>query len=144
MIQNVGSMKCPRAMRDDWITDKITNKIGEKIPHNSKPEHVLLRYKRDSVRPPTKNSWWGNAGHKLALRTRKSCSDIQKTEFEIIYERADFRNKKFTVNLRQFFFENNLQNTYFESFKLLLVTTIRMTTAEAERCFSTLKRIKIF
>ena len=58
-IQNVGSMKYrPRAMRDDWISDKNTNKIDEKIPHNSKPEHVLLRYKRDSVGPPTKTSWW--------------------------------------------------------------------------------------
>ena len=131
-------------MRDDWLTDKNTNKIGEKIPRNSKPEHVLLRYKRDSFGPPTKTSWWGNAGHKLALSTPKSCSNIKKTEFEIIYERADFRNKKCTVNLQQFFFENNMQNTFSVSFKLLLVTTIRMTTAEAERCFSTLKRIKIF
>ena len=87
-------------MRGDWITDKNTNKIGEKIPHNSKPEHMLPQYKQDSVGLPTKTSWWGNAGHKLALSTRKSCSDIQKTEFEIIYERADFINKKFTVNLQ--------------------------------------------
>ena len=80
-------------MRDDWIIDKNTNKIGEKIPHNSKPEHVLLLYKQDSVGPPRKTRWWGNAGHKLALSTHKSCSDIQKTEFKIIYERANFRNK---------------------------------------------------
>ena len=84
----------PWVMRDNWITDKNTNKIGEKILHNLKPEHVLLRYKRDTVGPPTKTSWWGKAGYKLALNTCKSCSDIQKTEFEIIYERADFSNKK--------------------------------------------------
>ena len=124
----------PRAMRDDRITDMNTTKIGEKIPHNSKSEHVLLRYKRDTVGPPTKTSWWGKAGHKLALSTRKLGSDIQKTEFEIICERADFGNKRFTASLRQFFFENNVQNTFSETFKF------RMTTAEVERCFSTLKK----
>ena len=50
-----------------------------------------------------------------------------------------------TVSLLQFFIENNLQDTFSETFKLLVVvTTIPMTTAEAERCFSTLKRIKTF
>ena len=95
---------------------------------------MLWLYKRDSVGPPTKTSWWGKAGHKLALSTRKLCSDIQKTEFEIICERADFGNKRFTASLRQFFFENNVQNKFSETFKL------SMTTAEVERCFSTLKK----
>ena len=56
------------------------------------------------------------------------CSDIQKTEFEI-------RIKRFTVSLRQFFFENILQNTFSETFKLLLVITIRMTASKAEIYF---------
>ena len=95
---------------------------------------MLRLYKRDSVGPSTKTSWWGNADQKLALSTRKSCSDIQKTEFEIICERADFGNKIFTDSLRQFFFENNVQNTFSETLKF------RMTTAEVERCFSTIKK----
>ena len=93
----------PRAMRDDWITDKNTNKIGEKIPHNSKREHVLLRYKRDSVGSSTKTSWWGKAGHKLTLSTLKSCSDIQnnlkvsENVFRTLFSKKNCR--RLTVNL---------------------------------------------
>ena len=45
----------------------------------------------------------------------------------------------------QFLQENNLESTFSEIVKLLkLIVTIPMTTSEAERCFSTLKRIKTF
>lgn len=68
-----------------------------------------------------------------------------KTELEIIYKRTDFRNMRGAVSLLQFFIENNLLSSFSESYKLLLIiATIPMTTAEAERCFSTLKRIKTF
>lgn len=68
-----------------------------------------------------------------------------KTELEIIYKRTDFRNMHGAVSLLQFFIENNLLSSFSESYKLLLIiTTIPMTTTEAERCFSTLKRIKTF
>lgn len=68
-----------------------------------------------------------------------------KTELEIIYKRTDFRNMRGAVSLLQFFIENNLVASFSESHKLLtLIATIPMTTAEAERCFSTLKRIKTF
>ena len=41
--------------------------------------------------------------------------------------------------------ENNLQSTFSEVVKLLkILITTPMSTAEAERCFSTLKRIKTF
>lgn len=68
-----------------------------------------------------------------------------KTELEIIYKRTDFRNMRGAVSLLQFFIENNLLSSFSESYKLLLIiATIPMTTTEAERCFSTLKRIKTF
>jgi hypothetical protein len=41
--------------------------------------------------------------------------------------------------------ENNLQDTFSETVSLLkILITTPMTTAESERCFSTLKKIKTF
>lgn len=71
--------------------------------------------------------------------------DRLKTELQIIYRRSDFRNMSGAVSLLQFLIENNLQYTFSETYKLLLIViTISMTTSEAERCFSTLKMIKTF
>ena len=47
--------------------------------------------------------------------------------------------------LFQVFMENKLQDTFSETVSLLkILITTPMTTAESERCFSTLKRIKTF
>ncbi|KAJ4947566.1 hypothetical protein JOQ06_009601 [Pogonophryne albipinna] len=47
--------------------------------------------------------------------------------------------------LYQFFMENNLQSTFTETVSLLrILITTPLTTAESERCFSTLKRLKTF
>ena len=71
--------------------------------------------------------------------------DKLKTELEVLYMREDFRNVTGAVPLLQFIIENNLQVTLSECFKLLkIVVTIPMTTSEAERCFSTMKRVKTF
>uniref|UniRef100_A0A1B6LBA9 HAT C-terminal dimerisation domain-containing protein n=1 Tax=Graphocephala atropunctata TaxID=36148 RepID=A0A1B6LBA9_9HEMI len=68
-----------------------------------------------------------------------------KTELSVIYKRKDFQVMNGTVPLLQFVIENGLQTSFSETHKLLtIVSTIPMTTAEAERCFSTLKRIKTF
>lgn len=49
------------------------------------------------------------------------------------------------VNLLKFIIENQLLDTFSETSNLLkVIITIPMTTAEAERSFSTLKRIKTF
>lgn len=65
-----------------------------------------------------------------------------KNELEIIYVRTDFRD----LSVRQlytFIQENNLANILTESFAVLqILLTIPMTTVDAERQFSTLKRIK--
>ncbi|GBN39789.1 hypothetical protein AVEN_217719-1 [Araneus ventricosus] len=65
--------------------------------------------------------------------------DRLKTELGVIYRRSDFRNMTGAISLLQFIIENNLQTTFSETYKLLLIVTIPMTTAEAERCCSTLK-----
>lgn len=52
---------------------------------------------------------------------------------------------KGTLPLLGFILENNLDDTFQEIVKLIrILITTPMTTAEAERCFSALKRIKTF
>ena len=68
-----------------------------------------------------------------------------KTELSLIYENSEFKACSGAVPLYQFFMENNLQSTFTETVSLLkILITTPMTTAESERCFSTLKRIKTF
>jgi len=67
------------------------------------------------------------------------------TELQVIYKRDDFKNMSEAVNLLKFIIDNQLLVTFSEISKLLkIIVTIPMTTAEAERSFSTLKRIKTF
>lgn len=59
--------------------------------------------------------------------------------------RADFRNISGAAHLVSFISKNELESVFEEVTKLAkIVVTIPMTTSEAERCFSTLKRIKTF
>nr|XP_054598746.1 zinc finger MYM-type protein 1-like [Nothobranchius furzeri] len=68
-----------------------------------------------------------------------------RTELSLIYENHEFRACSGALTLFQFFMENNLQSTFTETVTLLkILVTTPMTTAESERCFSTLKRIKTF
>lgn len=68
-----------------------------------------------------------------------------KTELSVIYSRADCRSIKGAVPFLKFLIENNLSVPFQETKKVLeILVTIPMTTAEAERSFSTLKRIKTF
>nr|CAH7765288.1 unnamed protein product [Callosobruchus chinensis] len=68
-----------------------------------------------------------------------------KTELEIIYSRKDLKEIVGAMNLLSFILENNLNETFIETSKILkIIVTTPMTTAEAERTFSTLKRIKTF
>lgn len=65
-----------------------------------------------------------------------------KTELQITYFRDDFKEMRGVTDLLQFLIENNLEEPFGKVLKLLkLIATIPMTTAEAERSFSTLKRI---
>jgi hypothetical protein len=68
-----------------------------------------------------------------------------RTELSVLYERSDFRNVDAAIPLLQLICCNNLQDTFSEITTLLrIIVTIPMTTAEPERCFSSLKRIKTF
>lgn len=68
-----------------------------------------------------------------------------KTELSVIYSRPDCRAIKGAIPFLKFLIENNLSNPFQETKKLLeILITIPMSTAEAERSFSTLKRIKTF
>ncbi|GAB1605227.1 hypothetical protein Ahia01_000804500 [Argonauta hians] len=68
-----------------------------------------------------------------------------KAELTIIYSRADFRHCIGALALFQFLSKQNLLKVYSEAAKLMkLLITIPMTSSEAERTFSTLKRVKNF
>lgn len=68
-----------------------------------------------------------------------------KTELMLLYSREEIRCATGAIPLLKFIIQNNLQNTFTEIVKLLnIIITMPMSTAEAERCFSTLKRIKDF
>ena len=68
-----------------------------------------------------------------------------KTELSLIYSKEYFRKCDGALDLFQLFMENNLEEIFGETVTLLkILITTPMTTAEAERCFSTLKRIKTF
>ena len=67
-----------------------------------------------------------------------------RSELELLYRRHDF-NIKGAIKLLNFIEENNLTSVFKEVSKLLkIIITTPMTTAEPERCFSTLKRLKTF
>ena len=68
-----------------------------------------------------------------------------KTELGLLYSKDEFQACRGAVDLFQLFMENNLGEVFSETVTLLkILITTPMTTAEAERCFSTLKRIKTF
>lgn len=68
-----------------------------------------------------------------------------RTELGVIYCRNEFKCISGAMALFSFIHESNLVETFGECLKLLkIIITIPMTTSEAERCFSTLKRVKTF
>ncbi len=68
-----------------------------------------------------------------------------QSELTVIYGRQDFYHCSGAVPLLQLFYDNNLIGTFSETVRLLnILITIPMTSCEAERCFSTLKRVKTF
>ncbi|XP_072384690.1 uncharacterized protein [Diabrotica undecimpunctata] len=68
-----------------------------------------------------------------------------KTELSVIYFRRDCRDINGAIPFLKFLIENDLTEPFQETVKLLqILITVPMSTAEAERCFSSLKRIKTF
>lgn len=67
-----------------------------------------------------------------------------RSELTVLYRSADFENKPIHV-LLPFLYNNDLTMGFSEIFKLVkLILTIPYSTAQVERSFSTLKRIKSF
>nr|XP_015813791.2 uncharacterized protein LOC107384836 [Nothobranchius furzeri] len=66
-----------------------------------------------------------------------------KTELSLVYENPEFRSCCGALALYQLLMRYNLQDTFSGIVALMnILITTPMTTAEAESCFSTLKRIK--
>lgn len=82
---------------------------------------------------------------KIAVDLFKLNSQELRHELNVLYNRTDIANASGALTLLNCIYENNLVNLLPESVKLLqIIVTIPMTTGEAERCFSTLKRVKTF
>ena len=69
-----------------------------------------------------------------------------ETELSVLYRREDLVGKKDSIiTLFENLVDNNLQSVFPNTVKLIkILITTPMTSAEAERCFSTLNRIKTF
>lgn len=68
-----------------------------------------------------------------------------ETELQIFYFRKEFHNFNGLLSLLNALNEENLASVFSETIKLIkILVTIPMTTAEPERCFSTLKRVKSY
>lgn len=81
----------------------------------------------------------------IAVKTYSLNKIELRQELTVIYSRNDFSAAKGSFMLLNFIYDNNLITLLPESVKLLrIICTIPMTTAESERCFSTLKRVKSF
>ena len=66
-------------------------------------------------------------------------------ELQVFYSRADLHNYDKLTELLDFIIENNIESVFEEMVKLIkILLTIPMITSEAERCHSTLERIKTF
>ena len=68
-----------------------------------------------------------------------------KAELSVLYTRNDLFKSGKIIDMLTIMNDNNLGSSFPNTTKLLkILITTPMTTAEAERCFSTLKRIKTF
>ncbi|XP_030263660.1 uncharacterized protein LOC115575596 [Sparus aurata] len=73
------------------------------------------------------------------------CREKLKGELMVMYSSVEFADLTSAMSLLRMLTENNLQSTFSETLKLTQIAiTTPMTSAESERCFSTLKRIKSF
>ncbi|KAG0729553.1 Zinc finger MYM-type protein 1 [Chionoecetes opilio] len=71
--------------------------------------------------------------------------DRLRTELGVLYAREDLFQSESLIDLLELMNDNMMQATFSVTVKLVkILITTPMTTAEAERCFSTLNRIKTF
>jgi hypothetical protein len=73
------------------------------------------------------------------------CKEKLKNELSVIYRNDTFKDIPSVCDLFIFFMSNSFEESFSEVHKTLQIAlTTPVSTAEAERCFSTLKRIKTF
>jgi hypothetical protein len=83
--------------------------------------------------------------HESVLAYPMLHKDRLRTELSVLYERKEFHQVSRALNLHQIIISSGLQNSLAEVYCLLkIILTTPMTTAELERCFSIMKRIKTF
>lgn len=79
------------------------------------------------------------------MSTLKAYPMLNGSKLSLIYSKDEFKSCCGAVELFLLFMENNLSKVFSETVTLLkIIITTPMSTAEAERCFSTLKRVKTF
>ncbi|KAI4793097.1 hypothetical protein KUCAC02_032931 [Chaenocephalus aceratus] len=120
------------------------------IHTESRKGEILLHQAPDQRHPPARRpvrATQPNIPRSSAETAVEASPLLDKAQLEtglsLVYDTGQFRACSGAVTLLQFFVDNNLQETFTETVSLLkvLVTT---PMAAAERCFSTLKRIKTF
>lgn len=73
------------------------------------------------------------------------CKERLETELSVLYERQEFRSNSEVMKTYKIMLDTGIAESCTEVFTLLqIILTTPMTTAEPERCFSTLKRVKSF
>lgn len=74
-----------------------------------------------------------------------SLDPIKLTELSILKERPVMAKIDKLIRLWSYIIKNNMENSFKNILRLVnILITLPMTTSEAERCFSTLKRIKTY
>lgn len=125
------------------VCDVILNQVRLRFSFTN---HLLAANLFDSKHFPNYNKIFPEKNLKTVVDTYPFLKFQQlKSELQVIYMRDDFRNVSGVVDLLQFLIDNNVVESFSEVTKLLkIIATVPMTTSEAERCFSTLKRVKTF
>ena len=125
------------------VCDLIMLQCNERFSFNDHLEASLLLDKDNFSNYVTK---FPQSSLKKAVNAYPCLEEeVLKTELSVLYTREDIlMSKKYSlINLLQTLIDTNLQSSFPNTVKLLkILITTPMTSTEAERCFSTLKRIK--
>ena len=92
-----------------------------------------------------RNSFSDNYVEEIASNYTMHNKDKLKCEFSVLYANDNFRRISNTSELLKFINENEFDETFSEVAKLLeIILVTPISTADSERRFSTMKRIKTF
>ena len=125
------------------VCDTILSQISDRFDFN---DHLSAAKLFDSQNFKTYSHSFPQKYFDETVRSYPKLDSVKlKSELSVIYERDDMCDVGGVLPLLVFIADNNLKNVLTETYKLLdIICTTPMSTAECERCFSTLKRIKTF